>query len=131
MMAREWDGLKLGFRLELLSCDKVKDVVMVEVWWRTRWSALGRSRPRCWLLHPVGVKSSRMAPGLGMERGQTQEVQSSVIEGAQWEVGKSPANEKHWQSVQSRVKSGARGSHSSLIYQPRDPSRRSMCRGRC
>ena len=51
-----------------------------------------------------------------MERGQTQEVQSSVIEGAQWETGKSPANEKHWPSVQSRVKSGVRGSPSIVRH---------------
>lgn len=61
--------------------DKVKDVVMVEVKWSTRLSALGRSRPWCRLHEPVGVKSTGMATGLEIERGQSQEIQSSVIGG--------------------------------------------------
>lgn len=57
--------------------DKVKDVAMLEVKWRTRLSALGRSRPWCQLHEPVGVKST----GMGIDRGQSQEIQSSVIGG--------------------------------------------------
>lgn len=51
--------------------DKVKDVIMAEVKWRTRLLALSRSRPWCQLHEPVGVKSARMATGLGIERGQS------------------------------------------------------------
>lgn len=79
-----WLEIRIS-ELELLLHGKVNHVIMVEVKWRTRSSALGRSRPRCWLvtLSIWVVKSSKMATGPGRERRQNREIQSSVTEGTQ------------------------------------------------
>lgn len=41
-------------------------MIMVEVNWKTRFSALGRSKLQCWLYHSHEM-SSKMATGLGIE----------------------------------------------------------------
>lgn len=49
MMVRDWDSLKLGFQIRAVIGSKVKDVVLVEVKWRTRLSALGVGYTNQWV----------------------------------------------------------------------------------